>query len=94
MYLDLITISAANVAVAAVLAGMLLLTRGRDGWSLEAALRFVGSWGLVALVFSLGGMAMLMSAVWGVTGGLIIGATQPRRRAPRRGGVRSHPAGR
>ena len=75
MYLDLITISAANVAVAAVLAGMLLLTWGRDGWSLEAAPRFVGSWGLAALVFSLGGMAMLMSAVWGVTGGLIIGAT-------------------
>jgi hypothetical protein len=34
MFLDLITMSAANVAVAAVLAGMLLLTWGRDGWSL------------------------------------------------------------
>lgn len=75
MYLDLVTMSAADIAVAAILAGMLLLTWGRDGWSLEAAPRFVGSWGLAVLVFSLGGAAMLWSITSGYTGGVVLGAS-------------------
>ncbi|WP_208430903.1 GGDEF domain-containing protein [Methyloceanibacter caenitepidi] len=61
--------------MAAILAGMLLLTWGRDGWSLEAAPRFVGSWGLAILVLSLGGAAMLVSAIYGFTGGVLFGAS-------------------
>lgn len=75
MHLDLVTMSAADVAVAAILAGMLLLTWGRDGWSLEAAPRFVGAWGVAALVFSLGGLAMLWSITSGYTGGIVFGAS-------------------
>lgn len=75
MHLDLVTMSAASVAVAAILAGMLLLTWGRDGWSIEAAPRFVGSWGLAILVFSIGGAAMFFSIRTGYTGGLLIGAS-------------------
>ena len=74
MQLNLVTISAADIAVAAVLAGMLLLTWGRDGWSLEAAPRFVGAWGVSILVFSLGSAVMLASAVAFSTDGIALGA--------------------
>ncbi|MEM8643307.1 MAG: GGDEF domain-containing protein [Pseudomonadota bacterium] len=73
MHLDLVTIAGAEIAVAAVLAGMFLLIWGRDGWSLEAAPRFVGSWGLATLVFSLGGGAMLVSALLGSVTGVLVG---------------------
>lgn len=74
MHLDLVTMSAADITVAAVLAGVLLLTWGRAGWSLEEAPRFVGAWGVAVLVFSIGGAVMLGSAVAGSTGGVTLGA--------------------
>lgn len=75
MHLDLVTMSAADVAVAAVLAGMLILTWGRDGWSLETAPCFVGSWGIAIIIFSVGSAAMLASAVTGSAGGIVLGAS-------------------
>ena len=75
MYLDLVTMSAVDIAVEAVLAGMLLLVWGRDGWSLETAPRFVGTWGLAVTVFSLGGAVMLWSVMSGNAGGIVLGAS-------------------
>lgn len=75
MHLDIVTMSAADIAVTAVLAGMLLLNWGRDGWSLEAAPRFVGAWGLAVLVRGIGGATMLGSIVTGSPDGIAIGAS-------------------
>ena len=75
MHLDIVTMSAADIAVTAVLASMLLLNWGRDGWSLAAAPRFVGAWGLAVLVRGIGGLAMLGSVLGGSADGIAIGAS-------------------
>lgn len=70
MHLDTITMTVVNISVTVVLAGMLLLTWGRDAWVPDAGPRFVGSWGLAVLVQGFG-VAVMFGAALGSNDDLV-----------------------
>ena len=75
MHLDTLTMSVVNLSVTAVIAAMLLLTWGRDGWTARAGARFVGAWGLAMVVHVLGSLVMLLSALSSNLGLVTVGAS-------------------
>jgi len=67
--------SVVNISVTAVIAAMLLLTWGRDGWTARAGARFVGAWGLAMLVHVLGALVILFAALAGNLGLVTVGGS-------------------
>jgi len=60
MHLDLVTMSAVNIAVTAILGVVLLLT-----WARERSSDFIGWWGVAQLVQSVGILiAAVASLIW------------------------------
>lgn len=75
MHLDALTMSVVNLSVTAVLAGMLLLTWGRDGRAQAAGPRFVGAWGIAMLTYAVGGAIVMAAAMVNDVNLVTIGAS-------------------
>ena len=63
MHLDLMTMSAVDIALTAILAAVLLFTWARDAREPEGGPRFVGWWGLAMLIQSMGVVIALAAAL-------------------------------